>query len=327
VAWGLNDYGQCDVPALPPGLTYVEIAAGDDYFQISGYTLARRSDGSAVAWGYFNSVPPLPPGLSYVKVAAGAWHFLALRSDGKVVAQGDCSYGQCSVPPLPRGLTYVQIAAGEFHSVAIRSDGSVVAWGDNEFGACNVPVLPEGLTYLEVAAGDSYTVARYGGCPTCELPFCLGDGGPRSVSCPCANNGAREHGCDNSASTGGAHLTVNGSVDPDRVVLTAANETPSSLSLFLQGSSVVEAGAPFGEGSLCIGGRLSKIAVKRATAGAATYPDSRDPSIGSRSAALGDPIAPGTYRYYQVCYRDPTGLCSGSAPPTLNTSNAVMVAW
>jgi len=40
---------------------------------------------------------------------------------------------------------------------------------------------------------------------------------------------------------------------------------------------------------------------------------------------LGDPISPGTYRYYQVCYRDPTGVCSGQ--PSLNTSNAVMVAW
>ena len=34
-----------NVPALPSGLTYVEIAAG-------GYqTVARRSDGSVVAWG------------------------------------------------------------------------------------------------------------------------------------------------------------------------------------------------------------------------------------------------------------------------------------
>jgi len=28
VAWGSNQFGQCNVPALPPGLTYVEVAAG-----------------------------------------------------------------------------------------------------------------------------------------------------------------------------------------------------------------------------------------------------------------------------------------------------------
>ena len=42
---GRTSYGQCNVPALPGGLTYVEVAAGD------GHTVARRSDGSVVAWG------------------------------------------------------------------------------------------------------------------------------------------------------------------------------------------------------------------------------------------------------------------------------------
>ena len=45
VAWGANNYGQCNVPALPPGLTYVEVAAG------GGHTVARRGSGSVGAWG------------------------------------------------------------------------------------------------------------------------------------------------------------------------------------------------------------------------------------------------------------------------------------
>ena len=87
---------------------------------------------------------------------------MARRSDGSVVAWGYNDYGQCNVPALPAGLTYVEIAAGDDHTVARRSDGSVVAWGDNTYGQCNVPALPAGLTYVEVAAGDTHTVARYG---------------------------------------------------------------------------------------------------------------------------------------------------------------------
>ncbi len=45
VAWGNNDLGQCNVPALPPGLTFVAVAVG---FQ---HAAALRSDGSIVAWG------------------------------------------------------------------------------------------------------------------------------------------------------------------------------------------------------------------------------------------------------------------------------------
>ena len=110
--------------------------------------MARRSDGSVVAWGNNAcgqcNVPALPAGLTYVEVAAGDGHTVARRSDGSVVAWGNNGYGQCNVPALPAGLTYVEVAAGDDHTVARRSDGSVVAWGDNYYGQCNVPALPAG---------------------------------------------------------------------------------------------------------------------------------------------------------------------------------------
>src|SRR5262245_6872910 len=81
---------------------------------------------------------------SFVEVAAGSWHTLARRSDGSVVAWGDNMGGQCSVPALPPGLSYVEVAAGELHTVARRSDGSVVAWGGNGVGQCHGPALPPG---------------------------------------------------------------------------------------------------------------------------------------------------------------------------------------
>jgi hypothetical protein len=75
VAWGYNGAGQCNVPALPAGLTYVEIAAG------ASHTVAGLSDGSVVAWGpnYQGqcNVPALPPGLTYVEISAGGNHTVA----------------------------------------------------------------------------------------------------------------------------------------------------------------------------------------------------------------------------------------------------------
>jgi alpha-tubulin suppressor-like RCC1 family protein len=78
VAWGQNLHGQTNVPALPPGLNYTQVAAG------SGHTVALRSDGSVVAWGdnFYGqtNVPVLPLGLSYTQVAAGYDHTVALVS-------------------------------------------------------------------------------------------------------------------------------------------------------------------------------------------------------------------------------------------------------
>src|SRR5712675_1997709 len=136
---------------------FVKIAAG------YGFTVAQRSDGSALAWGDNHSgqcnMPALPAGLTYVEIGAGWAHAAARRSDGSVVAWGDNTYGQCNVPALPSGIGYGEVAAGSQHTVARRSDGSVIAWGDNTFGQCNVTALPPGSTYGAVAAGGQHTVA------------------------------------------------------------------------------------------------------------------------------------------------------------------------
>jgi hypothetical protein len=49
--------------------------------------------------------------------------------------------------------------------------------------------------------------------------------------------------------------------------------------------------------------------------------------LSARSAALGDLIQPGTFRYYQAWYRDPDPSFCTPSPATFNTSNAVLVAW
>jgi hypothetical protein len=158
VCAGANSSGQCNAPAAPAGVTEVEVAAGTAHY------LARRSDGSVVAWGDASSgkcsVPVLPAGLVYVQIAGGGEHSLALRSDGSVVAWGRNDYGQCNVPAFQPGLTCVEVAAGTFHSIARLSDGSVVAWGSNWYGETAVLPLPAPLTYVEIAGGYGATMAR-----------------------------------------------------------------------------------------------------------------------------------------------------------------------
>ncbi len=68
VAWGSNEEGQCDVPALPPGVTYIEADAG---YRSS---VARRSDGVIVTWGDDEygqtTVPPLAPGHAHQRLSS-----------------------------------------------------------------------------------------------------------------------------------------------------------------------------------------------------------------------------------------------------------------
>jgi hypothetical protein len=123
--------------------------------------MARRSDGSVVAWGFNGTgqcnVPALAANVYYVQIAAGYRHSMARRSDGSVIAWGDNSLGQCAVPALPSGRFYVDVASGVAeHSLARRDDGSVVAWGENSLGQCNVPATPSYASYVPSLAGGAF---------------------------------------------------------------------------------------------------------------------------------------------------------------------------
>jgi len=84
----------------------------------------------------------------------------------------------------------------------------------------------------------------------------------------------------------------------------------------------------FGDGLRCIASHLERLYVKSASAGSASAPQAGDPSITARSAALGDPIAPGSMRFYQVYYRDPVlSFCPPPAGNSWNVGNAIAIAW
>jgi len=183
---------------------------------------------------------------------------------------------------------------------------------------------------------DTYCVTVHGACggdvtrcATLEAEtgasFCFGDGS--GTPCPCGNDGSSGHGCENSASTGGALLTATGSTSPDNVVLTVVGEKPVALTIFLQGTQAI-APVPYGDGLRCVHGVLKRLYVKDAVAGQSSAPAGAELSITARSAQLFDPIAPGQTRYYMTYYRDGVAtFCPSPVGSTFNGSNAVSILW
>jgi hypothetical protein len=150
-----------------------------------------------------------------------------------------------------------------------------------------------------------------------------------ATACPCGNSGTPGHGCLNSDFfSSGALLSASGTSNPDTLVLTASEMLPTVLCIFLQGNATVPAGAVFGDGVRCVGGSLKRITAKNASGGVASYPVPGDPSISTRSAILGDTIAPGTTRWYQVYYRDPDlTFCPNPPGNSWNVSSGIAVHW
>ena len=217
---------------------------------------------------------------------------------------------------------------------------------DYPTGPTGCGVTQKNLLFIQGQGWRDAATATVSGFPLCPLyyagnwliracveaggatqPFCSGDGS-LATGCPCGNNGASGAGCENSAATGGAALTATGNVSPDSMVLTSSGELPSVLSIFLQGDAEIASGAVFGDGVRCVGGSLKRLYTKNASGGVVSAPTGGDPSITAQSAALGDPISPGSVRYYQVYYRDPS-LVFCPAPPgnSWNVSSGIKITW
>ena len=155
-------------------------------------------------------------------------------------------------------------------------------------------------------------------------------GGGSVIACPCANPpSGTPRGCDNSAATGGAQLTSTGtaSLAGDTVVFATNGEKPTATSVLLQGNALIGSGVAFGQGVRCAGGTLKRLYVKTASGGSITAPGVGDPSVSARSAALSDPIAAGTMRWYAVYYRDPIVLGGCPASSTFNITQTQQVTW
>jgi Tol biopolymer transport system component len=224
------------------------------------------------------------------------------------------------------------LQTGQTTRVSVTSDG---AQAEGDMDATLVAVSGDGrfIAFESVAhilPGDHYGkfdvfVRDRGANP--PIAFCFGDG-TQATACPCANSGSTWRGCQNSAGTGGAVLTTSGVTNPDTLVLVSMAELPHALSIFLQGDADLSPGVVFGDGVRCVGGTLKRLYSKNAVGGVVSAPGPGDPSISSRSATLGDPIAPGSSRSYQVYYRDPNlAFCPSPMGDAWNVSSANRVVW
>ena len=211
IAWGYNGFGQClgtnssgsRITATPTGqsvqlagvvLNGVVAVAGGYY-----HSVALKSSGSVVAWGYNgsgeclgtdangnvlntsnpNGQPVQIGGAPLTGVSAIStrnFFTLALKSNGQAVAWGDNGWNQSTVPNSC--VTAVSsLAAGHSHATAIMDDGTVICWGNNNYGQClgtdtsgnRLTSTPTGqrvrlagvtLTGVaKIAAGDDFTLA------------------------------------------------------------------------------------------------------------------------------------------------------------------------
>jgi hypothetical protein len=107
-----------------------------------------------------------------VAVAAGSTLGLALKADGKVVAWGTNSWGECREPVPPDLTNVVTIAAGDSHCLALKADGAVVAWGNNNFGQCSVPSDLPRVTAISAGFGHSLVLVdpTTGAAPAIVMP-------------------------------------------------------------------------------------------------------------------------------------------------------------
>ncbi len=148
LAWGYNEYGQCNVPS--PNSDFVIVSGG------AWHNLGLKSDGSVVGWGLNNqdqcTVPS--PNSDFVGVSAGHAHSLGLKSDGSVVPWGFGGNGECTVPSPNTG--FVAVSAGGYFSLGLKSDGSVVTWGSNVHGQCTIP--SPNADFVAISAGDTHSL-------------------------------------------------------------------------------------------------------------------------------------------------------------------------
>lgn len=158
--------------------------------------------------------------------------------------------------------------------------------------------------------------------PLVATPYCFG----LDATCPCANRGFGEAGCETSFATGGGQLVMSGtpSVVGDTLTLDALGLPPAGTAIVFQGTSSVGAlgaGAVFGDGLRCAGGAVLRLGSKTVSLGVASFgAGAGDPPLSSTGA-----IPPtGGVRFYQVWFRNAAAYCTSS---TFNLTHGLEIVW
>ncbi len=153
------------------------------------------------------------------------------------------------------------------------------------------------------------------------------------LPCPCGNAPAGSgRGCDNSAHTGGAVLSVVGGacLSSDTITFVSTGETANALSIVFQGTAPTPTGAIYGQGVRCVGGSMRGLYLSAAQGdGTITVPHviAGETLVHTRSAAMGDLILAGSSRWYMVMYRDSIILGGCPAGSSFNVTQTREVNW
>ncbi len=115
--YGWTTYGE----EKPPGITFVELAAG------LRFTCGLRRTGEAECWGRNVNGVTSPPEGQFTALAAGVYHACGLRPEGVVECWGYDVHGN----GLPADVPFKDLTAGAFHTCGLRFDGTAACWGVN----------------------------------------------------------------------------------------------------------------------------------------------------------------------------------------------------
>ncbi|MFN0242932.1 MAG: hypothetical protein ACKVWV_08590 [Planctomycetota bacterium] len=166
-----------------------------------------------------------------------------------------------------------------------------------------------------------------------SVAYCFGDGS-LATPCPCAPpnvvpnpSGAPGHGCANSFSLDGAHLSANGTLTPDTLTFTGdVAAVYSGFAFLIKGNATTAAGIASGDGVRCVSGDLVRFGGHNAGTNGAplgiwTYPN----DVQTVPVSVATAQAAGATAHYQLFYRNAAAnFCSAA---TTNLSNALAIDW
>lgn len=149
--------------------------------------------------------------------------------------------------------------------------------------------------------------------------FCFGDGST-TPPCPCANYGARGHGCSNSSFVGGAFLTASGTTAGNDAVLRVSAVT-GNLIIYFRGRTYA-APLVFGDGLRCID-PVVRIGAKPVFLGLSSLPYPGDVlTLSQYSATI---PGSGVIAVYSGYYRNAVAAFCPQA--TFNAPNSYLITW